>query len=481
MATREIPTSLWIPITPSRGFVVTNGDFPANVTSWAQQGSFPSGTYTNWTLQSTSGPTFNALALSSPQQIAVDSTGRILIADKGNGRLVRLNSSRAYLDSVTSLPNITGVAVDSTDAIYVAFYNTGTGVAEIRKYNSSLVQQWTATTTGGAPGGGTSLSAGAGHLACSATHLWIARGTGSNRVYKWGLDGSVVTTTISTMNGVTLSEPWGICVRGTEIYLFDRGNSRIVVFGDTSPYTFARQWTAAPSGALVASGGIYPDAAGNIWWADYDTDTLRRFSNTGTAQDTIPQTDPSGIFLSSGDVIWVNNATAGTVAQWSGTAYTRSAAFVWNNSVAVGIALGSLALTVTNGDIGANANVVNAKYFQINEREAVNVTASVRTTDANLTPRLQILFYDAALNLLSTVTETDWTPVANTNYRRGFAALVPKSATQYRVGLQAYVDAVPTTATVYLDDVKTGEPELFVSDIAMGQLKVEAQVPGRWV
>jgi len=63
-----------------------------------------------WALRATYGPTFNGLAVVNPHQVAVDSTGRVLIADRNNGRLLILTSDGAYSTSVTGLTSIAGVA-----------------------------------------------------------------------------------------------------------------------------------------------------------------------------------------------------------------------------------------------------------------------------------------------------------------------------------------------------------------------------------
>lgn len=111
------------------------------------------------------------------------------------------------------------------------------------------------------------------------------------------------------------------------------------------------------------------------------------------------------------------------------------------------------------------------------------MAATVRTSHANLTPRLQILFYDANSLLVSTATEADWPAVANTRPRRSFAARVPSGATQYRVGFLANVDVEGTTGTVYLDDVTTGGPQLIIQDAAgdLGALRIEVKTPARWI
>ena len=179
-----------------------------------------------------------------------------------------------------------------------------------------------------------------------------------------------------------------------------------------------------------------------------------------------------------------NGAFATTITGWALGSLPpgpATAAVAGNGAVAVGAALGALALTITGGATGNSAQVLQSARTALNGRETASVAATVRTTAVALTPLLQLIFTDAAAAVVATITEADWTPVANTSTRRALSARVPRGATHVAIGLVAFVDTGPLTGTVYLDDVTAGAAELVVSDVAMGQLRVSVAVPGRWL
>lgn len=469
MAVRESPTSEWLPIAPTRAAVVTNGDFPANVTSWSA-GTFPSGSFTIWTLLATYGSlgagndNFN-----NPAQLAIDAPRDfVYIADLTNNRVIRrVLSTGVYSAQIGSLSSANGVAVDASGNIYVVH-----GANLISSYTSALALRWGPITVETL---GTVIFR---HICTDGTHIYAVDNL-SGRVHKRLCSTGAAVAIYGTAGSGNdqFSNPTGIDTDGTHLWIGDTTNTRIkkitvgLVFVSHIP-------TSSNPGAVAL------DGSGNIAACLSFESAVRRYNaSTGVLFDTIPigSTGPSGVDFAAGDVAWISDVINDNVTKWDETVFVRSAAFVWNNAVAVGLALGALALTVTNGDAGSTANVVNSKYFPINDRDSVTVAASVRTSNVNLTPRLQLLFYDAASALLSTVTESDWTPAANTNYRRGFSARVPSNATQYRVGFLASVDAGPLTATTYLDDVTTGTLDLYVKDLAMGQIKVEVQARARWL
>jgi hypothetical protein len=254
-----------------------------------------------WVLQQT-GSEFNGLALSAPGQVAVDSTGRVLIADIGNSRLVILTSTGIYSTGVTGLTGIRGVCRDSSDNIYVAFGGVASGF-QLAKYSSALALQWTQTL-------GTSLGDPEGHVATDSTHVYAVDRSGNYIHKRLCSTGAAVTTWGTTGSGNdNYMTPYGITVTGSEVYVVDQGNSRVKVTNTTG--TYAREW------AINASArGIAPDASGDIWVCEYANNQLRRFSNAGVEQTTIAQSTPSGIGITaSTDILWVSSGQ-NNVNEW---------------------------------------------------------------------------------------------------------------------------------------------------------------------
>jgi len=60
------------------------------------------------------------LQLSSPHSIAMDTEGRLFIADRDNNRMMIWNQDGSYIDQWTQFGRPSGVYIDHTDTIYVA-------------------------------------------------------------------------------------------------------------------------------------------------------------------------------------------------------------------------------------------------------------------------------------------------------------------------------------------------------------------------
>jgi tripartite motif-containing protein 71 len=259
---------------------------------------------TAFALQNTYGPVFNGLALSNPCQVAVDGTGRILVADTGNNRLVILTSLGAYSTGVTSLNSITGVCVDASDNIYVVF-DGGSNIG-IKKYNSALVQQWSSTISG-------TSAAGGGHCTTDGTNLWVCSPNDS-RVYKQlcsnGNDVNSFGGSGTTNGKFDTGGPYGITMDATYLYVSDPSNLRVQKF--TLAGVYASQWTIP-----ITPRGLAKDAAGNIVVVEsLAAGAVARYSNTGTLIDSFSQVGPVGVAVATGDVIWVSDAVGATIAKW---------------------------------------------------------------------------------------------------------------------------------------------------------------------
>lgn len=236
-----------------------------------------------------------------PAQVAVNSAGKIYVADTANNRLVRLNSDGTYDTSITGLTGITGVCVDSSNNVYVAYRSGVNGI--LAKYNANLVLQDTEPL----------ITAFYVHLATDNTYVYTTLSTFLIRKYTcstldlvtaWGGPG--------TSNGL-FNTPWGIAYYLNQILVVDSGNSRVQVFNTSGTYVSKFTVPAGCRGVAVAS-----DAT--AWVGAHSTNQLRNYNSAGTLLDTITQTAPDGITISTGDVLWVSNTDAPNVAKWDETA-----------------------------------------------------------------------------------------------------------------------------------------------------------------
>ncbi|MBI3980839.1 SMP-30/gluconolactonase/LRE family protein [Candidatus Microgenomates bacterium] len=80
-----------------------------------------------------------------PKGIAVDSTGKVYVADTFNGRIEIFDHDGQYLKTISSLRSPQGIAIDNQDNLYV----TETGNIAVKKYNLSgeYITQWKSPIT----------------------------------------------------------------------------------------------------------------------------------------------------------------------------------------------------------------------------------------------------------------------------------------------------------------------------------------------
>jgi hypothetical protein len=243
--------------------------------------------------------------LNTPHQVAVDPSGNVYIADFVNSRLVKRNSSGAYLSAITSLPSILGVCVDTSGGIYVTYLSSGkTAVA---KYNSSFVLQW-------AKVGASTVQP--RHCATDNTYVYVT--FSSNVVNKIRASDGL---TIASWGGTGSADGQfqladGIATDGTYVYVSDFTLNRIQKF--TTAGVFVAKWgsTGTGGGEFTNPYPIAIDGSGNVWVGDFGNDRMQRFSNAGAFQTSIAQDNPSGIGIASGDILWISNNTGHNIAKW---------------------------------------------------------------------------------------------------------------------------------------------------------------------
>lgn len=191
--------------------------------------------------------------------------------------------------------------------------------------------------------------------------------------------------------------------------------------------------------------------------------------------------------LSPGKTVVPNGAFAAGIQGWVAVAADTvvATAHSWDNTTAVGEALGAYTVNVQAGP-GSPSNVVrvqSSKAFPVGTRATVALAATVRTDNANLTPRLAVRFYDAADALVAASQEADWTPVANTPARRAHAAAAPANAATYRLGLWVSADVAGAGAigNVWFDDITLNDADVIYQDGSIGAVAVEVGVKGAWL
>ncbi|HEY9000841.1 MAG TPA: putative Ig domain-containing protein, partial [Mucilaginibacter sp.] len=85
----------------------------------------------------------------NPCGIVFDSSGNAYVMDTGNGAIYKFSSTGTSLGTiVTGLGHPLGIAIDASNNIYIATYNTSNNASSVTKYNSSGTLLLTLPTTG---------------------------------------------------------------------------------------------------------------------------------------------------------------------------------------------------------------------------------------------------------------------------------------------------------------------------------------------
>jgi len=119
----------------------------------------------------------------------------------------------------------------------------------------------------------------------------------------------------------------------------------------------------------------------------------------------------------------------------------------------------SSASTAASGNVYHITNV--ATWIPVVTGETYTIRATYQTDTANLHPRIQFRWYNAALVSLGTNTEPDWAPAINTNYPRSFSYTPPVNAVYLQVAVQVTTAAANVTGNLYFDAISVDQGTRF--------------------
>ena len=257
-----------------------------------------------------------AARLDLPLGVAVDGSGNLYIADWGNERIRKVDSSGnistvagggstlgdggAATAAQLSLPR--GVAVDGSGNLYIA----DTGNERIRKVDSSgNISTVAGSGTSGFSGDG--AAAGAAQLnnpqavaVDGSGNLYIADRS-NHRIRKVDSSGNISTvagngTAGSSGDGAAataarLNSPWGVAVDGSgNLYIADGWNHRIrkvdssgniSTVAGTGTTSFSGDGAAATAAQLNNPRGVAVDGSGNLYIADTNNSRIRKVDSSG--------------------------------------------------------------------------------------------------------------------------------------------------------------------------------------------------------
>lgn len=213
--------------------------------------------------------------------------------------------------------------------------------------------------------------------------------------------------------------------------------------------------------------------------------TVRAVSGFDESGDTVEYRDSTWLPLVPPLVTLPNGGFDADIASWElgNVTADMTATPSWDDTIG-GDQDGAMKVTIgpNTAGSGASAEMLSTRFYEVYNRESVEVAAWVRTTHANIRPLLQILWYHADADTpVAASTEASWTPTANTTYERVFAARVPAGAARYRVCLLTRTAASSATGAALFDDVTVNGNDLYVADVSMGSITIETLIRGRFV
>ncbi len=262
----------------------------------------------------------NEATVSNVQDVTVDSSGNVYIADTGAAAIREVNTS-GVINTIAGmggsfgfsgdggaatsaqLETPAGVVVDGAGNVYILTSSDG----RVREVSATVINTIAGIGTFGFSGDGgpatsAEFSAPTGLALDSGGNLYVAD-TGNQRIRKFTSGGTINTIAgngadASSYSGdggpaakAQLNGPKGAAADAAgNVYIADTGNNRVrVVLTDGNIKTFAGTGTAGYSGdnGLAVSAqlsqpfGLAVDAAGNLYVADFGNNRVRKISSKG--------------------------------------------------------------------------------------------------------------------------------------------------------------------------------------------------------
>src|SRR5664280_1869045 len=223
--------------------------------------------------------------IETPFGVAVDTSGKVYVADTGNSSIKEFSSSGTFIygwglnqsnvQEYVQFNQPYGVALDASDNVYVA----DTGNNCIWKFSSSGAEIGGWGSCGSKGSGNGQFWAPYGVAVDAFGNLYVAD-SANRRIQKFSSSGTFITAwgSLGSGNGY-FKNPLGVAVDASgNVYVVDQGNSRIQKFSSSG--TFITAWGSLGTGDGQFNGpfGVAVDTSGKVYVADAFNNRIQVFS-----------------------------------------------------------------------------------------------------------------------------------------------------------------------------------------------------------
>jgi tripartite motif-containing protein 71 len=199
--------------------------------------------------------------------VAIDSTDHIYVTDVSpTNKLTKFDSEGNFVWRVSIGQDPYGVACQSNTYVLVVCRDT----ARVEKYNYAGVYQYYF----GVPWLGYPFG-----ISVQGNYAWVVDRNNS-RVVKYAISSGAV---IATYGNLNLSYPYGICINSSgEVYISDRGNSLIRKFDSGMVHLLDWGSEGTGDGQFDRATFLAVDSSGNVYVSDTYNGRIQKFTSDGT-------------------------------------------------------------------------------------------------------------------------------------------------------------------------------------------------------
>ncbi len=351
-----------------------------------------------------------------PESTALDSSGNIYVADRGNDRIQKFSSSGVYISTLgvpgksdvdnSHFNTPVSVALDSSGNIYVAdTYNH-----RIQKLSSNGTYLSTLGESGKYGADNAHFRYPEGVALDSSGNIYVAD-TYNHRIQKFSSNGTYLSTLGMPGNYGTdnahFCYPASVALDSSgNIYVADSGNNRIQEFSSSGVYLS----TLGVSGPYMSNigmpsktytdnshfnipEGVALDSSGNIYVADTYNHRIQKFSSNGTYLSTLGESGkygadnahfgyPASVALDSSGNIYVADFDNDRIQKFMPTGSFEKYVTIPD------ISLGSYVISATDGKNSASASFSLVSH-EVSSNEPVQTTTTF--VNASNTPAFYLL------------------------------------------------------------------------------------------